>query len=101
MQRGGNGLEVLAGAGRCWWLVQCFGKLYILGDINQYRARTTTTSDLKCFVYNVRQVFNSLHQKIVLGDWLRNAKHISLLKCITTDKGPRYLAGDCHNWCRV
>src|SRR5579884_4155354 len=71
-----------------------FAKLDIFGYIDQYRARTSSASQPERLVYRVCQVFNTLDQKIMLGDGLCHTQNIGFLKGITPDKWTRYLPGD-------
>src|SRR5579884_3588082 len=46
------------------------GKQHIFGNIDQNRAGTTATRNVKRLMHDISQFFDTTHQKIVLGDWL-------------------------------
>ena len=74
--------------------IECFGELYVFGNVDQHGAGPPTARQPECFMHDLRQVFDALHQEIVLGDGLGNAKDVGFLKGVASDEGPRYLAGD-------
>ena len=88
-------------ANRSRGAIKCFAKLHILWNINYYRSGTTAPRKLECFMYNICQIFNSLDQEIMFGDWLCNTKYIRLLESITSDKWTRNLTGNGDDWCGI
>src|SRR5947209_12212091 len=47
-------------------------------------------------MHDIRQVFNSLYQEIVLGDRLGHTEYIGLLECVATNEMACHLPGNCH-----
>jgi hypothetical protein len=57
----------------------------------------TSTGDIKRLVDDLRQVFDALHQKVVLGAGARDAERVGLLKRVAADQLTGDLAGDGHD----
>src|SRR5258706_5649882 len=94
-------IKVRVRVGKWYRTIEHFAHLHIFGNVDQYRPGTTATGKTECFMHDIRQVFNSLYQEIVLGDRLGHTEYIGLLECVATDERACHLPGNCHQRRRV
>src|SRR5579884_2071201 len=66
--------------------VECFGKLHILGNVNQHGSWATTARDIKSLMDHVGNLVSTAHEIVMLGDRLCHAEDIGFLEAIAPDE---------------
>ena len=66
-------------------LVLIGGRRHILCDVHQNRSRPPAPGDDKCLPQRVRQVFDSIHEKIMFRNRHSYTGNVDFLECVLTD----------------
>ncbi len=74
---------------------------HVLGNIDDYRPRTSGAGDVKRLLDGQRQIAHVLHQEIVLHTMPGDANRIALLESILADVEGRHLPGEYHHRDRI
>ena len=82
-------------------LIHAFCELNILRNIDHHRTGPAVGRDVESFVQHARQVFDILHQIIVLGAGARDADGVAFLEGIVADQVRRHLSGDADDRNRI
>ena len=77
------------------------GKLHVLGNINQHRARAAGARHIKGLMQYARQIGNRADQIIMLGAGTGDAGGVTFLKGIRADEVGWHLSGDAHQRNRI
>ena len=70
--------------------------LYILWQVNQYRARLSGPCNMKCHLYDFSKVLSVTDCNRILCDISGDSDYIHFLKGIISDKWKRYLSCKAH-----
>ena len=73
----------------------------VFRNIHQHRPRPAAGRHVERLVYRLRQVFQPLHQVVVLGGGARDAERVGFLKRVAADQLGGHLAGDGHHRNRI
>ena len=69
----------------------------VLGDIDQHRAGTARSRNVKRLLHHHRQVFHILDEEVVLDARPGNANGVTFLEGILTNRVGRHLSGNDHH----
>jgi hypothetical protein len=75
-------------------LVVALALQHIFGDVHQHRSGPPGGRHVEGFMHNLRQIFQALHQVVVLGAGARDAEGVGLLKGVAADQPRGHLPGD-------
>ncbi len=75
-------------------LIMSLALEHVLGDVHQHRPGPPGRSHIEGFVDGLREIFQALHQVVVLGAGAGDAEGVGLLERIAADEFGGDLAGD-------
>ena len=77
--------RIAANRNRLWKIGHTSTLLHILGNIDQHRTWPSRRGNVKRLLDNAGNIFNAIHEIIVLGNLPRDLNNRSFLKCITAN----------------